>query len=111
MICLGNPKAYAADDNEYRKLLDLLTLLSSHKVAPAEKLVRLEQDYHIATTRKLEEGFNSMCNWSEGVIERITAEVTQEVTKKLPTRLRKRSLTRLRKRSLTRLRKRSPTRL
>lgn len=83
MICLGNPKAYVSDDNEYRKLLDLLTLLSSHKVTPAEKLVRLEQDYHIATTRKLEEGFNSMCNWSEGVIERITAEVTQEVTQKI----------------------------
>ena len=83
MICLGDPKAYAEDDNEYHKLLNLLTLLSSHKVDPSEKLVRLEQDYHIATTRKLEEGFNSMCNWSEGVIERITAEVTQEVTQKV----------------------------
>ena len=83
MICLGNPDAYAADDNEYRKLLDLLTLLSTHKFAPDEKLNRLEHDYHIATTRKLEEGLNTMCNWSEVVIERITAEVTQEVTQKV----------------------------
>ena len=83
MICLGNPeKALQEEDSEYRKLLELLTMISSYKVPVKQKLMTLEQEYHIATTRELEEGLSSMCNWSEGVIERIRKDLIEEVTEK-----------------------------
>ena len=81
MICLGNPeKGLQKEDSEYRKLLDLLTMISSYKVSVKQKLMTLEQEYHIATTRELKEGLSSMCNWSEGVIERIQKEILEKVT-------------------------------
>lgn len=84
MICLGNSeKGLQNEESEYRKLLDLLTMISSHKVPVEQKLMMLEQEYHIATTRELKEGFSSMCNWSEGVIERIRKDVIEEVTAKV----------------------------
>ena len=83
MICLGTPKDFAGSSIAHQKLLRLLTVLASHRLAPEEKLHILEHEYHIATTRKLEKGVNSMCNWSEGIIERITEEVTQEVTERI----------------------------
>lgn len=81
MICLGDSeKGFQKENSEYRKLLDLLTMISSHKIPVKQKLTTLEQDYHIATTRELKEGLSSMCNWSEGVIERIEKEVLEKVT-------------------------------
>ena len=81
MICLGDSeKGFQKENSEYRKLLDLLTMISSHKIPVKQKLITLEQEYHIATTRELKEGLSSMCNWSEGVIERIEKEVLEKVT-------------------------------
>ena len=81
IICLGDSeKGFQREDSEYRKLLDLLTMISSHKIPVKQKLMTLEQEYHIATTRELKEGLSSMCNWSEGVIERIQKEVLEKVT-------------------------------
>jgi hypothetical protein len=81
IICLGDSeKGFQKENSEYRKLLDLLTMISSHKIPVKQKLMTLEQDYHIATTRELKEGLSSMCNWSEGVIERIEKEVLEKVT-------------------------------
>ena len=48
-----------------------------------EKLHILEEEYHIATTRELEGKVNIMCNWSEGVIERVTEKVTERVTREV----------------------------
>ena len=57
MICLGDSeKGFQKENSEYRKLLDLLTMISSHKIPVKQKLMTLEQDYHIATTRELKEG-------------------------------------------------------
>ena len=53
-------------------------MLSSSTVPVKDKLTSLEKDYHIATTREVKEGFNSMCNWSEGVIERAIDETTEK---------------------------------
>ena len=83
MICLGKPEDYVGSEDAYQKLLRLLTVLASHRMEPEEKLGVLEQEYNIATTRKLEKGVNSMCNWSEEIIERITQEVTEEVTERI----------------------------
>ena len=81
MICLGDPdKGFPIDQTTYSKLLKLLSMISSHKVSVEQKLAMLEQEYHIATTRKLEEGFNTMCNWSEAIIERIRRDVVNEFT-------------------------------
>ena len=84
MICLGDPdKGFPIDQTTYSKLLKLLSMISSHKVSVEQKLAMLEQEYHIATTRKLEEGFNTMCNWSEAIIERIRRDVENEVTEEI----------------------------
>ena len=81
MICLGDSdKGLPIDETTYSKLLKLLTLITSYKVPVRQKLTILEEEYHIATTRKLEEEFNTMCNWSEGIIERIRKDVINEVT-------------------------------
>ena len=74
-ICLGplSRKKGLADD-ESQQLLDLLTMISSSKIPVKDKLTSLERDYRIATTREVKEGISSMCNWSEGVIERNTQE-------------------------------------
>ena len=45
-------------------------MISSSEIPVKDKLTSLEQDYHIAATREVKEGISSMCNWSEGVIER-----------------------------------------
>ena len=46
MICLGDSeKGFQKENSEYRKLLDLLTMISSHKIPVKQKLMTLEQDY------------------------------------------------------------------
>ncbi len=87
MICLGEPEENVGSEDTYQKLLRLLSVLASHRMEPEEKLQVLEQEYHIATTSKLEEGVNIMCNWSEGIIERITKEVTEQVTEEITERV------------------------
>lgn len=86
MLCLGNPEDNDYMNNEYQKLLRLLAVLSSPEIAPNGKLKVLEEEYHIAATREMEEDVNYMCNWSEGVIEwaiekaeKIVEERTQKI--------------------------------
>ncbi len=78
-ICLGKPsrKKGLADD-ERQQLLDLLAMISSPEISVKDKLTSLERDYHIATTREVKEGISSMCNWSEGIIERAVDENTEK---------------------------------
>ncbi len=83
MICLGNPDDNLDEDDEYQKLLRLLSVLASHRIEPRDKFNILEEEFHIATTMKLEEGVNSMCNWSEGIAERILEDVKKEFTEKI----------------------------
>ena len=83
MLCLGNPEDKDYRTNEYQKLLRLLSVLASEEIRAAEKLHILKQEYHIATTRDLEGKVNTMCNWSEGVIERVTRKVTAQVTQQV----------------------------
>ena len=83
MLCLGNPNDADYQTNEYQKLLRLLSVLANEEMKAPEKLHILEQEYHIATTRDLKGRVNTMCNWSEGVIERVTRKVTQQVTEQV----------------------------
>ena len=83
MLCLGNPEDKDYRKNEYQKLLRLLSVLASEEVKAPDKLHILEKEYHIATTRELEGKVNIMCNWSEGVIERVTEKVTERVTREV----------------------------
>ena len=87
MICLGEPEDNMGSEDTYQKLLRLLSVLASHRMEPEDKLQVLEEEYHIATTSRLEEGVNIMCNWSEGIIERITEEVTERVTEEVTERV------------------------
>ena len=83
MLCLGKPENHISQDDEYQELLRLLSVLASEEVSAPDKLHILEEEYHIATTRELEGKVNIMCNWSEGVIERVTRRVTQQVTEEV----------------------------
>ena len=83
MLCLGNPEDEDYRNSEYQKLLRLLSVLASEEVKAPDKLHILEKEYHIATTRELEGKVNIMCNWSEGVIERVTEKVTERVTREV----------------------------
>ncbi|MBR4059631.1 MAG: hypothetical protein IKK03_07305 [Lachnospiraceae bacterium] len=80
---MGNPEDKDYRKNEYQKLLRLLSVLASEEVKAPDKLHILEKEYHIATTRELEGKVNIMCNWSEGVIERVTEKVTERVTREV----------------------------
>ncbi len=83
MLCLGNPEDADYRENTYQKLLRLLSVLASEEMKAYDKLHILEKEYHIATTRELEGKVNIMCNWSDGVIERVTEKVTERVTKEV----------------------------
>jgi hypothetical protein len=83
MLCLGEAEKLSSQGDEYQELLRLLSVLASEEVSASEKLHILEEEYHIATTRELEGKVNIMCNWSEGVIERVTQRVTEQVTQQV----------------------------
>ncbi len=83
MICLGNPDDEDTAYNTYQKLLRLLSVLASEEMQTQEKLYILEEEYHIKATRELEGKVNIMCNWSEGVRDRITKKVTEQVTQQV----------------------------
>ena len=82
-ICLGKPSLEdGLAEDEHQQLLDLLSMISSSEIPVKDKLTSLENDYHIATTREVKEGINSMCNWSEGIIEQ-ALEMANEHAKEL----------------------------
>ena len=83
MLCLGNPNDPDYHDNGYQKLLRLLAVLASEEMRASEKLHIMENEYNIATKRVLEGKVNIMCNWSDGVIERVTEKVTKKVTEEV----------------------------
>ena len=83
MICLGNLQEQDYRSNEYQKLLRLLAVLASEEMRAQEKLHIMEEECHIATKRELEGKVNIMCNWSDGVIDRVTEKVTKRVTEEV----------------------------
>lgn len=62
------------DEESCRKkktpLHGFLGTVFSGEMKPAEKLLRLEKEYGIATTREMKEGVGRMCNLSDGIYER-----------------------------------------
>lgn len=83
MICLGNPEDDEYIENDYRKLLRLLAVLANEEMTAGEKLRIMEEEYCIAVSDELEGKVNFMCNWSDGVIERVTEKVTKRVTEEV----------------------------
>ena len=43
-----------------------------------EKLHVMEEEYCISVSEELEGKVNTMCNWSDGVVERVTQRVSNE---------------------------------
>ena len=83
MICLGKPDRDSEIENDYQKLLYLLSVLADEKMAVDEKLHIMESEFDIAVSNELEGKVNAMCNWSDGVVERVTTRVTQQVTQRV----------------------------
>lgn len=87
MICLGKPDGASNEENDYQKLLHLLSVLADEKMAVDEKLHIMESEFDIAVSNELEGRVNAMCNWSDGVVERVTTRVTQQVTQQVTQRV------------------------
>lgn len=80
MICLGNSKDMTQQDNGDQKLLRLLSVIADEQMTAEDKLHILDREYDITTTSNLKGKVNYMCNWSEGIVERVTERVTQQVS-------------------------------
>ena len=65
MLCLGD-----ADGENYDGVLKLLDVLLSSKTGEAEKKQVLQNDFHIPMTQTLESEVQTMCNLSQGVMEK-----------------------------------------
>ena len=72
MICLGSSKNMAHQDNGDQKLLRLLSVIADEHMTASAKLHILEKEYDIATASDLKGRVNYMCNWSEGIVERVS---------------------------------------
>lgn len=57
-------------EDSKNKLIHMLSTLFSHQLDANDKKRILEQEYHMKMTRELERGIHSMCNVSEGILER-----------------------------------------
>ena len=83
MICLGSFKDMLPQDNGDEKLLKLLSVIADEHMTAADKLHILDKEYDITTTSDLKGRVNYMCNWSEGLVERVTERVTKQVTEQV----------------------------
>lgn len=83
MLCLGNPDDPDYRSNEYQKLLRLLAVLADEEMQADQKLHIINNEYQIATSRNLEGKVNTMCNWSDGIVDRVTEKVTVRVTQQV----------------------------
>ena len=85
LICLGNPDDKDYINNEFQKLLRLLSVLVDEDIKAQEKLQILDKEYDIATSNDWKGKVNTMCNWAEGLVDRVTEKVTRQVTQQLNT--------------------------
>lgn len=74
MICLGGEKS-----PNYGGILKLLDVLFSRERDAEEKKCILETEFGFEMTKKMEREVYVMCNFSEGLIEEVTREVTEQV--------------------------------
>lgn len=72
MICLGSSKNMAHQDNGDQKLLRLLSVIADDQMTAVDKLHILDKEYDITTANDLKGRVNDMCNWSEGIVERVS---------------------------------------
>ena len=78
MICLGNSKDMAHQNNGDEKLLRLLSVIADEQMTAVDKLHILDKEYDITTANDLKGRLNDMCNWSEGIVERVTQRVSNQ---------------------------------
>lgn len=74
MICLGGEGM-----ERYHGILKLLDVLLSREKTAKEKKETLESEFGIAMSEKMEKEVQLMCNFSEGLVEEVTREVTEKV--------------------------------
>ena len=73
MVCLGRP-----DDKNYEGLLKMLDVLLSDQIQPKEKKDVLKSEFDVELTEEMERTANSMCNLSQGIVERTIDQTTVE---------------------------------
>ncbi len=83
MICLGSPEDADYQSNNHQKLIRLLSVLADEHMTAGDKLHILDKEYDIAATRELKGRVNNMCNWSDGIVDRVTERVTKQVTQQV----------------------------
>ncbi len=72
---------YLGDDRVRDRLINLLQLLFRNTVLSGrQREALLENRYQVFLTSETREELNTMCNLSEGIVDRVTAEVTKNVT-------------------------------
>ena len=78
MICLGCPEDADYQSNDNQKLIRLLSVLADEHMTASDKLHILDKEYDIAATRDLKGKVNNMCNWSDGIVDRVTERVSNQ---------------------------------
>ena len=71
----------AYNDEKY-ELHRLIGALLSDRLRENEKLDIIEKEYKIPLSNDFRKEVDTMCNLSQGIVDRVTAEVTAEVTEK-----------------------------
>ena len=52
--------------------LDILSVIADDQMTAVDKLHILDKEYDITTANDLKGRVNDMCNWSEGIVERVS---------------------------------------
>ena len=74
---------YLGDDRVRDRLINLLQLLFRNTVLSGrQREDLLENRYQVFLTRETREELNTMCNLSEGIVDRVTEQVTKRVAMK-----------------------------
>lgn len=73
---------YLSDEKVRNRLIGLLQLLfGKENMSGDERNEILKEKYNIHLTEEQREELNTMCNLSEGIVDRVTDRVTESVTK------------------------------
>ena len=80
-----------ANDSENELIGMLTTLFQIEEISAEEKKKKLQENYHLKMTNKIEKAVNQMCNYSEAIeevkeakaIAKVTARLTAQVTEKV----------------------------
>ena len=81
IVMIGVTNELPKHDEKY-ELHRLIGALLSDRLRENEKLDIIEKEYKIPLSNDFRKEVDTMCNLSQGIVDRVTAEVTAEVTTK-----------------------------